>query len=190
MPFSAETHRRLLEIARQTTDAVAHKRPVPDVSDDEIPDEASSFGGAFVTLRVSGRLRGCIGTFQPAGGPATTIREMAVQANHDPRFLDQPIRPEELDRLTLEISLLSPLQRTKEPLSLEVGKHGIYVRRGGLGGCFLPQVATEMHWDKTEFLRRCCQSKAGLPEDAWKDPETEVHLFTAEVFSEPFAKDK
>lgn len=188
MGIPPEARRRLLQIARQTTEAVVQQRPAPEVSEEELGSEAVGFGGAFVTLRVGGQLRGCIGTFSPTGGLASTVREMTIQANHDPRFLDQPLQPEELDRLTLEISVLSSLQRTDDPLSLEVGTHGLYIRRGLQSGCFLPQVATELGWDKTEFLRRCCRSKAGLPEDAWKEPQTEVSLFTAEVFSEPFVQ--
>jgi AmmeMemoRadiSam system protein A len=186
MAIPADTRRSLLQIARQTTDAIVHHRQGPEVSDADVPGLPPDFGGAFVTLRVRGRLRGCIGTFHPVASLAATIRDMTIQANRDPRFLDRPILPEELDELDLEISVLSMLQRTDDPLSLEVGKHGVHIQRGLQGGCFLPQVATEMGWDKIEFLRRCCSSKAGLSQDAWKDPQTEVSLFTAEVFSEPF----
>ena len=69
-------------------------------------------------------------------------------------------------------------------VSLELGRHGIYIKRGWASGCFLPQVATETGWSKEEFLSQCCGGKASLPSDAWKDAETEVYLFTAEVFGE------
>jgi uncharacterized protein (TIGR00296 family) len=78
------------------------------------------------------------------------------------------------------------LQRISDPLAFELGKHGIYVRRGLASGCFLPQVATETGWGKEEFLSYCCAHKAGLAADAWKDPQTEVYLFTAEAFGADF----
>jgi uncharacterized protein len=81
--------------------------------------------------------------------------------------------------------VLSPLERTTDPLSLRLGVDGIYIRRGYAAGCFLPQVATETGWTTEEFLSQCCSHKAGLPPDAWKDPKTEVYLFTAEVFGSP-----
>ncbi|RPJ38229.1 MAG: AMMECR1 domain-containing protein, partial [Planctomycetaceae bacterium] len=100
----------------------------------------------------------------------------------DPRFLTNPITFSEVNKLEIEISVLSPLQRTDNPLNLELGTHGIYIKRGYACGCFLPQVADETGWSKEEFLSQCCSHKAGLAPDAWKDPKTEVYLFTAEVF--------
>jgi len=115
------------------------------------------------------------------------VAEMAkASATSDPRFFSDPITAEELDQLDIEISVLSPLQRTMDPLSLRLGVDGIYIKRGYATGCFLPQVATETGWSKEEFLSYCCSHKAGLPADAWKDPKTEVYLFTAEVFGAPF----
>ncbi|MHC4726316.1 MAG: AMMECR1 domain-containing protein, partial [Planctomycetota bacterium] len=92
----------------------------------------------------------------------------------------------ELDQLDVEISVLSPLQKTSEPLNLQLGIDGIYIKKGRAAGCFLPQVATETGWSKEEFLSYCCSHKAGLAPDAWKDPETEVYLFTADVFGADF----
>ena len=109
---------------------------------------------------------------------------MALAATQDNRFLANPITPGELEKIDIEISVLSPLERTEDPLSLELGKHGIYIKCGWASGCFLPQVATETGWTKEEFLSQCCGGKAGLPSDAWKQPDTEVFLFTADVFGE------
>ena len=109
---------------------------------------------------------------------------MAEAATGDPRFPLDRLKPSELDQIDIEISVLSPLKKTDQPLSLELGKHGIYIRRGPNAGCFLPQVATELGWSKEEFLRHCCAGKAGLEPDAWKNPDTEVLLFTADVISE------
>jgi uncharacterized protein len=90
----------------------------------------------------------------------------------------------ELPELSIEMSVLSAMQRTQTPELLQPGVHGVYLRHGGRGGCFLPQVATEQGWGAHEMLSYCCTHKAGLPADAWKDPESEVYLFTAEVLKE------
>jgi uncharacterized protein (TIGR00296 family) len=109
-----------------------------------------------------------------------------ASATGDPRFLDNPITEDELNELDIEISVLSPLQKTDDPLSLSLETDGIYIKRGSASGCFLPQVATETGWNKEEFLSYCCAHKAGLPADAWKDPKTDVYLFTADVFGADF----
>ncbi len=177
-----EQRRQMLELVRKTLEAELNGRP---------PPSAKSFGcqevehaGAFVTLKNKARLRGCIGTFTAHGTLPETIGEMALASGHDPRFFANPVTAAELDQIQIEISVLSPLRRTSEPLSLELGKHGIYIKRGSQSGCFLPQVATELGWTKEAYLSHCCRDKAGLAADAWKDPETKVHLFTAEVFGE------
>ena len=113
-----------------------------------------------------------------------SVKEMAIAATQDFRFATNPVSKAELPSIDIEISVLSPLARTDDPLSLELGRHGIYIKNGYRAGCFLPQVATETGWSKQEFLSHCCGGKAGLPADAWKDPRTEVYLFTAEVFGE------
>ena len=141
--------------------------------------------GCFVTLKNSGRLRGCIGQFISDRPLIELVSEMAVSAaTKDPRFIADPVTPAELGSLDIEISVLSPLQKTGDPLSIELGKHGIYIKKGYRTGVFLPQVATEEGWSKEEFLSYCSSHKAGLPPDAWKDPDTEVFTFTAEVFGE------
>ena len=110
---------------------------------------------------------------------------MAVAAaTEDPRFISAPITPEEVKDLNIEISVLSPLEKIENPLDIELGKHGIHIKKGYRSGCFLPQVATETGWSKEEFLSRCASMKAGLPDSAWKEPDTEVYVFTAEIVDE------
>jgi len=179
---SPATAKLLLDLARQTIVARVRGQSLPALPD--LPEGPVEFGGAFVTIRVNGRLRGCIGRFRPDRSLAETVQAMAVASLEDPRFRHAPVRVEELKRLHIEISVLSPLVRTRDPLSLEPGVHGVYIRRGSYSGCFLPQVATEQKWDLETFLSRCCEDKAGLPPDAWKDPETEVFAFTCEVVEE------
>ena len=175
----------LLKTARDTVEAVITRKPIPEPESDD--PELNAHCGCFVTLKNQGRLRGCIGQFTSESPLIELVVEMAkASATGDPRFVADPITAAELDQLDVEISVLSPLERTNEPLSLRLGIDGIYIKRGGASGCFLPQVATETGWSKEEFLSYCCAHKAGLSPDAWKDMETEVYLFTADVFGSPF----
>ena len=175
----------LLKVARDTVEAVITGGSIQKPQSDD--PELTAHCGCFVTLKNRGRLRGCIGQFTSEMPLIELVVEMAkASATSDPRFLGDPITAGELEQLDIEISVLSPLQRTAEPLSLRLGVDGIYIKRGGASGCFLPQVATETGWSEEEFLSYCCAHKAGLPADAWKDAETEVYLFTADVFGSPF----
>ena len=177
------SRKRLLEIARAGVEAAVRGRPPPVVQESE--PELQGKQGCFVTLKNGEELRGCLGHFTSSKPLYKLVNEMARDsATKDPRFFSYPITPDELPRLDIEISVLSPLKRIQNPLAIELGKHGIYIRRGAAAGCFLPQVATETGWSKEEFLSHCCSHKAGLAPDAWKDPDTEVLTFTAEVFGE------
>jgi len=176
--------RILLGLARDTVKAVVTgaSPPKPQSSDPALTAPC----GCFVTLKSQGRLRGCIGQFISDRPLIELVVEMAeASATKDPRFFDHPLTVRDLGHLEIEISVLSPLERTENPLSLRLGVDGIYIKREYAAGCFLPQVATETGWSKQEFLSFCCTHKAGLPPDAWKDPQTEVYLFTAEVFDSP-----
>ncbi|MHC4573666.1 MAG: AmmeMemoRadiSam system protein A [Planctomycetota bacterium] len=174
----------LLKIARDTVEAVVTGGSVPRPQSDD--PELTGRCGCFVTLKSQGRLRGCIGQFISDMPLVELVVEMAkASATGDPRFLADPITADELQQLDVEISVLSPLKRADDPLSLRLGVDGIYVKRGCASGCFLPQVAAETGWSKEQFLSYCCAHKAGLPADAWKEPETEVYLFTADVFGAP-----
>ena len=175
----------LLKTARDTVEAVITGRPATKPKSDD--PELNAHCGCFVTLKNQGQLRGCIGQFTSEMPLIELVVEMAkASATSDPRFLADRITSDELDQLDIEISVLSPLQRTNEPLSLRLGIDGIYIKKGYASGCFLPQVAEETGWSKEEFLSYCCAHKAGLSADAWKEKETEVYLFAAEVFGANF----
>ena len=142
-------------------------------------------GAAFVTLKNHGRLRGCIGTFLPRAPLYRTVAEMARSAAQDFRFRGDPVTPAELGDIDIEISVLTPLEKVRNPLQeIELGRHGIYIEGEGRNGCFLPQVATETGWSKEEFLSQCAAGKAGLAPDAWKKPGVTVYRFEAHVFGE------
>ncbi len=139
--------------------------------------------GAFVTLNKHKELRGCIGNLVGSQPLYLTVRDMAVEAAvDDPRF--SPLSLPELNDVEIEISALSVLEKVPSAEKIELGKHGVLVKRGVNSGVFLPQVATETGWSKEEFLNNLCAHKAGLPADAWKDKNTELFVFNAEVFSE------
>jgi AmmeMemoRadiSam system protein A len=180
-----EQRRTLLTVARDTVEAVINRRNIDKPASDD-PD-LNAPCGCFVTLKNHGNLRGCIGQFVSNEPLIELIADMArASSTGDPRFMGNPITPDELDDLDIEISVLSPLKATDDPLSLRLGTDGIYIKKGRVSGCFLPQVATETGWAKEEFLSYCCSHKAGLAADAWHDPDTEVYLFTAEVFGADF----
>ena len=180
--MDAARREMLLALARRSIHMHLAGEPLPTIP--TALGEVADFGGVFVTLKNKGRLRGCIGRFRPNIDLGPAVQEMAIASLGDERFGNNPVTLEELDALTLEISVLSPMTRTNDPLSLQPGIHGIYVRKDAHSGCFLPQVATEQGWNAEQLLSYCCVGKAGLPSDAWKHPQTEVYLFTAEVLSE------
>lgn len=151
---------------------------------DEIPEpptlKLKSPLGAFVTLKLDGRLRGCIGNIHGAGELYRTIWNMArAAAFKDPRF--PSLSKEEFNRLEVEISVLSAVEPCPDLNEIKVGKHGLVVQRGGQSGLLLPQVATEWGWNSEKFLSQTCL-KAGLKPDAWRKTGTTVYWFEAEVF--------
>ncbi len=127
-------------------------------------------------------LRGCIGHVVASQPLEATVRDSAIAAAfRDPRFA--PVTLSELDDITVEISVLSPLRTVSSPQEVEPGKHGVMLSGSGRSGLLLPQVATEQNWDRETFLTHCCY-KAGLSGDCWQHPETEIQVFTATVCTE------
>ena len=171
---------RLLHIARTTIERRAQGLEIPSfqVTSEILKREL----GVFVTIHKGEALRGCIGFIQGFKPLFRAVREMAAAAAfQDPRF--PPVSSEELASLKLEISVLTPLRKVREVSEIEVGEHGIYIVREAYAGLLLPQVATEYGWDRTAFVQQTCL-KAGLPQDAWRDPQTEIYIFSADIFSE------
>lgn len=139
--------------------------------------------GAFVTLREKGDLRGCIGNIAGRGPLYLTIRDMAIEsAAGDPRF--PKVRVEEMKDIDIEISVLSELEKVKDINEIQMGVHGVLVRKGFNSGVFLPQVAVETGWTRDEFMTNLCAHKAGLLPDAWRHDGVDIYIFTAEVFGE------
>jgi AmmeMemoRadiSam system protein A len=178
--FTPEEKRELLAIARKAIGDALHGRSsvVP------IPPEGtlSRPGGAFVTIRIDGNLRGCIGYIQAPVPLAEIVAEAAEKAAlEDPRF--SPLTLQEFEQTRIEISVLSPLQQIRDVGEILVGRHGLLLELRHARGLLLPQVAEEYGWDRETFLDNTAR-KAGLPRHAWKDPEAVIYVFTAEVIYE------
>ena len=138
--------------------------------------------GAFVTLKINHKLRGCIGYIIPQKSLQETVRDVAAYAAvRDRRF--EPVVEAELDFLEYEVSVLSPLRGVTDPGQIRVGQHGLLIKRGLSEGLLLPQVATERGWDNITFLQQTCR-KAGLGKETWQDGATDIFAFTAIVFNE------
>jgi hypothetical protein len=180
-PLNKEQQEVLLKLARGSIEKhlKTGKKEQLEIDDERLEVEQ----GAFVTLRKRGQLRGCIGHIIPIEPLCDTVADMAVAAaTGDPRF--PPVTLDEMKDIHVEISVLSIPRRVQSADGIELGKHGVIVRRGSRQGVFLPQVATETGWDKETFLENLCSHKAFLPKDAWKDKNTELLVFTAQVFEE------
>lgn len=179
--FSDADKNNMLSAAREVLSVCVKGEEV------KIPERLSKLTyepmGVFVSLHtLEGKLRGCIGYLEGVKSLPEAIVEMTkAAATEDPRF--DPVKEAELNDIVLEISLLSPLQKIDSPDAIEVGKHGLVISRGNEKGLLLPQVATENDWDKITFLEHTCE-KARLPRDAWKSEETNISIFSAEVFEE------
>ncbi len=181
--FSPDARREMLELARAALEAAVKREKLPEV---EPGSEALNLErGIFVTLKNREMLRGCLGRFVADTPLVRLVPEMtAASATQDPRFLGNPITPEELPEIDIKISVLSPLRKVSSPEEVRVGEHGIQVKQGWRSGCYLPEVATDYNMSREEFLTSCCRDKAGLPADAWQDPQTEIMVFTTESFGD------
>ena len=169
----------LLKLSRQTLHEflLFQRRPTDTPGSEELLEKR----GAFVTLVNQGHLRGCIGYVTPIFPLYKTVIDCSISAaTEDPRF--QPLNLEELEKIEIEISVLSPLEEVKDIQEIVVGTHGLVVNQKGKRGLLLPQVPTEHGWDREQFLQETCR-KAGLSLDAWKEG-ARIEYFTAFVFRE------
>lgn len=179
MQLEDNEKRELLRIARSSIESVL--RGIPE----EVGSDTANLrrlSGVFVTLRHSGELRGCIGYVEARIPLMDAVREVAVKAAmEDPRFF--PLTLKELERVQLEISVLSPLEIVSDLQTIEVGKHGLVIDAGFARGLLLPSVPVEYRWTREEFLEHTAM-KAGLPPEIWKTGRARIYSFTTETFSE------
>ncbi|MBN2572017.1 MAG: AmmeMemoRadiSam system protein B [Ignavibacteriales bacterium] len=173
--------KELLKIARNTIEVYLDNGKIPEVEVAKLPENLTTKCGAFVTLHKDGDLRGCIGRFDASLPLYQVVQNMAIAAStQDPRFL--AVTRDELDKCEIEISVLTPMKKIKSIDEIQLGKHGIYIKKGYSTGTFLPQVATETGWTKEEFLGHCARDKAGIGWTGWKDAD--IYIYEALVFSE------
>jgi len=176
--LSEQDKRTLHQIAKTVIENKARGKVVPEFKIESAILKENR--GAFVTIQKKGQLRGCIGFIKGYEPLHKTVEKMAAEAAfRDPRF--PPVKEKELPELDIEISVLTPLRKISDFNEIEVGKHGIYIIKGGWSGLLLPQVATEYGWNRQTFLEHTCQ-KAGLPPNAWKEKDTEIYIFSADIF--------
>ncbi len=171
----------LLKLARNTITDYIKKGVTPEVESTNLSATLKTPCGAFVTLNKDGKLRGCIGRFNPEQPLWKVVQTMAIAAaTQDYRF--DPVTSGEISQLEIEISVLTPLKRIKSADEFTLGKQGIYIKKGNQTGTFLPQVAAQTGWSKEEFLGHCAQDKAGIGWNGWKSAE--LYTYEALVFKE------
>jgi len=181
MELTSEEKKLMLSVARDTLRSLFVEVEIDEPDYEKYP-VLKSHAGAFVTLTIKGRLRGCIGYIIGEQPLYRTIRDAAKNAAlYDPRF--PQLSKDEVDKVHIEISILSepfPLDRYDD---IEIGKHGLILEKGGRRGLLLPQVPVEHNMDRDEYLSAIC-NKAGFSSDLWKNEELKLHAFTATVFGE------
>ncbi len=177
--LSDREREQLLGIARSSIREFLAGGKAPEF---EVTGKLADPGAAFVTLKRDGQLRGCIGHTVAREPLYKSISGCAIQAAvADPRF--SPVESEELPKLHIEISVLTPLQEVKSLDEIEVGRDGLMIFYSRSRGLLLPQVASEYGWDRITFLEQTCR-KAGLPKNAYREPDAVLYRFQAIVFGE------
>ena len=180
--FTKEEISRLFSIARTSIHDMLFERKRVVIDPSTLTSNLKRKMGAFVTLNVDGRLRGCIGQFTSDNPLYEVVNQMAVaSAFQDTRFL--PLSQDEFNRIRIEISVLGPLKKINNISEIVLGKHGIYITKGQRAGTILPQVATGNHWTLEQFLGYTSRDKAGLGWDGWKNAD--IYIYEAVVLEEP-----
>jgi AmmeMemoRadiSam system protein B/AmmeMemoRadiSam system protein A len=178
--LTSQEKRELLRIARTTIENHVAGKKVPKFL--PLTEQLNNEYGVFVTLKKNEDLRGCIGYIQGIEPLYHAVSDMAIAAStEDPRFT--PVTTSELKDISIEITVMTPLRKITDISEIIVGKHGLVIKNGYNQGLLLPQVATEEGWNRQTFLEKTCW-KAGLPDDTWKDKNTEIYIFSGTVFGE------
>lgn len=182
LTFSKSEQDYLIGLAKQAVSEALLRKPFKLTEPDRPFPVLDEKRGLFVTLKIGGHLRGCIGNLSPDEPLGELVKRIACQsAFDDPRFPALTVR--ELERVTFDITVLGKMEKAERPLDVIVGRHGIMIKKGYFQGLLLPQVAVEQGWDREQFLEGVCM-KAGLPAGAWREKDTELFLFTADCFGE------
>lgn len=178
-PLTIAERRALLWLARQSIRAMLAADEAPKLA--QATPALVAPAAAFVSLYTNGELRGCVGTLSADTPLHDAVARAACSAAFgDPRFTS--LRALDLPALAIEISRLGPLVPATAR-QIEIGVHGVSLDCHGGQAVFLPKVAVEHGWDREMLLSALCH-KALLPADAWQRPDTQLYVFTAEVFGD------
>lgn len=181
LSFTNDEAKQLLSIARSSIRTMLYENKKLTIDPNTIPINLMKELGAFVTLRINGKLRGCIGRFISTDPLYQVVNQMAIaSALEDYRF--NPLTKEEFKNTEIEISVLGPLKKINNISEIVLGKHGIYIKKDLHSGTMLPQVATENRWSVEEFLGYTSRDKAGLGWSGWKDAD--IYVYEAVVLEE------
>jgi hypothetical protein len=172
--FSDKEKKQLFDIAKGSIQSKLHDDKNFVIDEKSITENLKKPMGAFVTLKINGALRGCIGRFISSEPLYSVVKESAISsAFEDPRF--SPLTKDEYKNTDIEITVLGPLKKINNIKEIVLGKHGIYIKKDNRAGTMLPQVAIENHWTVEEFLGFTSRDKAGLGWDGWKDAEIFIY---------------
>jgi hypothetical protein len=179
--LSEEDKKQLLSIARSALESYIRENSYPKYKESEINPANQDKAGAFVTLYKNDELRGCIGHIESENPLYKTVQSLTISsATKDYRF--KSVHQEELSEIEIEISVLTPMKKISSIDQIEIGRHGIYIKKGFQTGTFLPHVATKTDWTLEEFLGKCARDKAHIGWDGWKDAD--LYTYEAMKFSE------
>ena len=172
--FTKEEKDLMFSIARNSIHTMLYEKKRITLDESRMPEALKNKYGAFVTLKINGNLRGCIGRFLSEDPLYEVIKQSALSsAFEDPRF--SPLTKAEYEKTDVEITVLGPMKRIKNINEIILGKHGIYIKKDFRTGTMLPQVAIENNWTVEEFLGYTSRDKAGIGWDGWKNAELYIY---------------
>ena len=172
--FSDAEKLLLFKLVRTSIESRLYENRRSQVETEKMPPKFLKPMGAFVTLKINGKLRGCIGRFISADPLFEVVKASAISsAFEDPRFM--PLTISEYNKAEIEITVLGPLEKISNKNEIILGKHGIYIKKDSRSGTMLPQVAIENNWSVEEFLGYTSRDKAGIGWDGWKDAELYIY---------------
>ena len=179
--FTDKEKEQLISLARENIKSLLYDKKRISVSKETLPEVFKKPLGAFVTLKIKGSLRGCIGRFISSDPLYQVVLESSESsAFDDPRF--SPLTKEELPKTDIEITVLGPMKKISNIKEIVLGRHGIYIKKDYRSGTMLPQVAIENHWSVEEFLGYTSRDKAGIGWDGWKDAD--IYIYEGIVLEE------
>lgn len=181
LKFTPSEKKELFTIARNSIRSMLYENKRITIDEKKMPEILKRQYGAFVTLKINGELRGCIGRFISSDPLYEAVRASAYSsAFEDTRFT--PLTKPEYDKVQIEITVLGPMRKINNINEIVLGKHGIYIKKGFSGGTMLPQVATENGWTVEEFLGYTARNKAGIGWDGWKSAD--IYIYEGLVLEE------